>query len=479
MIRVISGDNELLALEFQKHYRLPIVHLLDPSLIFGRKHNRDGWPFLMLADPQGRIVFKKNGLVTREEQTIRKLLDNMLQEPPEVKPITLDGVAYMPATLHRSGESRTLRKREIFSSLACGPDGRVYVVFTTNRNGNSDVFVRAFDGKTWSEDRPVAATAADEYDGTVMIDTQNQVWVSWTSNADGKNYNIFATTLAHLSAPVKSVQVTRADDDAMHARMACDQKGNVYLTYYKWHKIGQWSRDKEVYVRRWTVNKWSDEVRISPTDVPEYEDHSDPAIAGYDDGAIVCWSWDFHRPKGYTSKGQAATIFTRRIDGGLKLGKIMPVSGKQIDLTPAIGGSDDKNIWCAWDSLGLDDKLRSYRKTLRISKVTSDVRNPGTEGIKLSESVVNICTPTFAVSPVGAMSLLWSETRDGRNWVLKRAEFDSKENKWSKPKTVESKGNPRYCSAGYDSAGELWVSYSAETDKGREIVAIKLPTEDD
>jgi hypothetical protein len=82
LIRVISGDNEVSALEFQKHYRLPIVHLLDPSRRFGKKHNRDGWPFMMLADPQGRIVYKKNGLLDREEGAIRKLLDKMLDGQP-------------------------------------------------------------------------------------------------------------------------------------------------------------------------------------------------------------------------------------------------------------------------------------------------------------------------------------------------------------------------------------------------------------
>ena len=109
MIRVISGDNELSALEFQKHYRLPIMHLLDPSRIFGKKYNRDGWPFMMLADPQGRIVYKKNGLLDREEGAIRKLLDEMLDGQPDVEPVTLDGVAYMPATVERNGESENCR----------------------------------------------------------------------------------------------------------------------------------------------------------------------------------------------------------------------------------------------------------------------------------------------------------------------------------------------------------------------------------
>jgi hypothetical protein len=479
VIRVISGDNDLSALEFQKHYRLPIVHLLDPSRTFGKKYNRGGWPFLMLADQRGRIVYKKNGLVEREEAAIRNLLDRMLDGQPEVEPVTLDGVAYMLATLERTGESKQARRRERFSSLACGPDGKMYVAFTTNRNGNSDVFARAFDGKTWSEDRPVAATAADEYDGMVMIDGQNRVWLSWTSNADGKNYNIFVSTLANLSAPVEPVQITHAEDDAMHGRLASDHKGNVYLTYYKWHKMGQRSRDKEVYLRRWAGGKWSDEVRISPTNVPQYEDHSDPTITGLDEGAVVCWSWDFHRPGGYTGEAEGPTIFARGVDAGLKLGRIMTVSGKQIDVAPALGNCREKRIWCAWDSLGLQNRLRSYRKTLCIGQVASEAGSGRTESFRLSGPVVNVCTPAFAVSPAGAIALLWSETTNGRNWVLRRAELDAKEDNWSKPRAVESRDNPRFCSACYDSAGQLWVSHSIETDNGREIVVRKIEAKDD
>lgn len=475
---MISGDNELSALEFQKHYRLPIVHLLDSSRTFGRKYNRDGWPFLMLADAQGRIVYKKNGLLDREEGAIRKLLDKMLDEQPDVEPVSLDGVTYMPATVERTGESEKPLRRERFSSLACGPDGNVYIVFTGNRNGNSDVFVRAFDGEAWSPDRPVAATSADEYDGRVMVDERKRVWICWTSNASGENYNVFVSTLADLSASVEPVQITDAQDDAMHGRMACDREGNVYLTYYKWHKMGARSRDKEVYVRRWVDNKWSDEVRISPTDVPDYEDHSDPAITGLDEGALVCWSWDFHRPGGYAVEAEGPTIFARAVDAGLKLGKIIPVSGKRIDVTPALGNCRKELIWCAWDSLGMET-LGGYRKTLCVGKALFEAGSGRTEGIRLSGPVVNVCTPAFAVSRGGATALVWSETADGRSWVLRHAEFDSEHGSWSEPETVESRGNPRFCSACYDSAEQLWVSYSAESDNCTEIVVRKIQANED
>jgi hypothetical protein len=342
------------------------------------------------------------------------------------------------------------------------------VVFTTNRNGNSDVFIRVFDGSKWSEDKPIAATSADEYDGAVAVDKQNRVWVSWASNADGKNYNIFVRSFVGALDFGHEVQVTQADDDAMHARMACDDNGRVWMTYYKWHKMGRRSRDKEVYVRRWQDGKWSEEVQVSPKDVPEYEDHSDPAVAAYGDGAVVGWSWDYHQPKGYTKEAETPTIFLRSVSNELKLGKAVAVSGRQIDVTPAIAAGSDGRIWCAWDSLG------KRAKALCVKAAALGTVERHTEAHKPAGSVVNVCSPCFAVSPEGRVTLLWSQTKDGKRWTLQRAEFDGQQNCWSGAETVETKGNPRFCSAGYDSKGRLWVSYSAQTKAGREIFVREL-----
>jgi hypothetical protein len=54
VLRVISGDHERTAVDFQKHYRLNAVHLMDTDRSFEATHNRDGWPFLMLVDPNGK-----------------------------------------------------------------------------------------------------------------------------------------------------------------------------------------------------------------------------------------------------------------------------------------------------------------------------------------------------------------------------------------------------------------------------------------
>lgn len=466
VIRTVAFDNELAALDFQKHYRLPFVQLLDTNRSFEKLYNRDGWTFLMLADRNGKIVYKINSPHKKDWSDLRGILDKMLATVKPNKTIIRDGIAYMPGTLQRSGEMKKQRICERFPSIACGPNGQIYVVFTTNRNGSNDVFIRVFDGDKWSEDMPIAATAADEYDAMVLVDKEGHIRVCWTSNTGGKHYDIFAVSFTNPLQPGTPVKLTYSDDDAMHPRMACDKNGGVWITYYKWHKMGQYSRDKEVYIRKYELGKWSDEVQVSPTDVPRYEDHSDPAIIAYGNGVIVAWSWDFHPPnKGYSNQAKTPTIFMRPIAGNMDLAKISCVSGKNIDVTPSLVISNDGQIWCAWDSLG-----RNNRKSLCVSNVRPGRDNPTTGIYFMSTTKANVCTPSFAVGSGDLLTLLWSETEDNSAWLLKRVDYNTQNKICSEPQIIEHKGNPRYCSARYDSANNLYLAYSAETDKGREII---------
>lgn len=190
VIRSVSYDNELPAWEFQKHYRLPFVQLLDPIREFEKKYNKDGWTFIMLADSDGKVIYRKN-MVNWPE--LNRLLEAMLPERSPVKTVEREGIFYMPATLKRSGESDKTRQSDRFPSLACGDDGRMYVAFTSNSNHLQQVYLRIYDGEKWLPDRHLGTTGADEFDAMVIVDQKNRPWVSWTSNAGGQQYNIFVT----------------------------------------------------------------------------------------------------------------------------------------------------------------------------------------------------------------------------------------------------------------------------------------------
>jgi peroxiredoxin len=468
-IRVVAGDNELAALDFQNHFRLPMLQLMDTDRAFEKRYNRDGWTFLMVCDRQGRVVYTHHHLPDAGSEDWKKLraaIDGVLSSPVEPQALKRDGTAYMRATLERSGECESERLNERFASMACAPDGKMYLVFTAVRHDSCDVLLCWFDGTNWSQDIPVAATSAQEYDATVIADGQNRIWICWTASTGEGRHEIRLTSFSNPPRMESAVEVTHSEIDAMHGRMTCDKIGVAWLTYYKWYNVGrQGSRGKRVCLRRFESDAWSKEVEISPTDVPWHEKHFDPAIWPYANGVIVAWSWDFHPPnRGYSVFAEAPTVFIRRVDQHMSLGRISSVSGKNIDLTAALGVSGNDKVWAAWDS-----QSENRKKQVCIANPVPGSDFAPDQIHVLDGSMKNVYTPTFIPKPNEGLVLLWSETKDGKQWLLRASDFNAANNQWSQPQTIQSQGNPCFASGAYDKQGRLWVAYSIETERGREM----------
>lgn len=460
VIRVISGDNELQALDFQKHYRMPAVYLMDSNRSFERQYNRNGWPFLVLVNAEGNVVYQCNNLAERDK-TLMKQLHQISKTPqePDIQPIGL--VPYRKTTLEHNGEKDKALRNERFTSIACGHDDAVYTVYTAEEDGESDVYLRIQKGDEQTQVCPVAATQADEYDGTVIIDTLGNVWICWTSNHIGRTFNIYLSNLESIQANKTPILISQSKEDAMHGRLAVDESNNIWITYYKWQRINNISRDKEVYVRKYANGVVSSEIHVSPDDVSEYEDHTDPDIAVLNNQPVVCWSWDFHKPEGYTQDAEAPTIFGRQIKQNRAAQKAFHISAKAIDMTPALGVCYD-TVWCAWDSMGYKSKSLCVRP-LTPGGVASHT-------VTIVENLVNVCNPNFAFHTNTKGILVWCQTENGVDWSLCRADYDFQQKKWCKSAKMTAEGNPRFASCVYDSQGQLWLAYSIQTDNGRKVV---------
>jgi hypothetical protein len=443
---------------------MPVVYLLDSDRAFEKKHNRDGWPFLMLADPNGQVVYKCNNLVDRDKELVQQI-QKFGKEAFTAETKMSDGIPYMTLTLQRSGEDKKLLQNDRFTSIAAGADGKIYAVFTSLKNGNSDIVLRICNDESSDKNIPIAATDADEYDGTVLVDNKKQVWICWTSNAVDNKYQIHLTSLEDVRDGRESIIVSKSKDDAMHGRMTADDSGALWITYYQWQNIGQNSRDKEVYLRKYSNGTFSEEIHISPSDMPSYEDHTDPSISILNGQVFVSWSWDFHRPKGYTKEAKEPTIFARTVSQNIALGKPFNISGNRVDATPMLSRAYNDKLWCAWDSLGF--RGRGYRKTLCVRPFSAP-DEIGKE-FAVAGNFVNVCSPCFAFDAGRKGVLTFSQTENGKDWSLWKAEYDSDSNCWKEPAVVISDGNPRFGSCVYDSRGRLWIAYSVQTDKGREV----------
>lgn len=121
---------------------------------------------------------------------------------------------------------------DVQPSLASGGDDRVWVVFKSFRNGNSDIYVSsALSGGSWSSSIPLTNTSQDETDPVVIVDNNNQVWVFWTRSQNGY-YQIFGDKFD--GSWQGTFQVTSGNYDHCRPQAAVGDDSKIWLTWHSW-----------------------------------------------------------------------------------------------------------------------------------------------------------------------------------------------------------------------------------------------------
>lgn len=423
----------------------------------------------MIVDREGNVVYGESNLLGDDENRIREILDHLAPKSP-AKSSTYNGTVYISKTFKRNHGSE--RRGNSFPCVVSDQNGELYLSVVSNRNKKNEVYLwimRTGEG----DDEPLVSEGCDDaYFATSIVDPDQRVWVFFTALADSGHYDIFARYWTKESGLSEIENLTHSDDDAMHPDAVVDASGRIWLTYYRWHKMGEASRDKEVYALCFDGNAWSkEELRLSPSDIPNYEDHTDPSIVCGPDGSVcVAWSWDLHKLRNpeydryrQTYGAHAPTIFARRFDTLDDPGDLLFLGHGYFDGNPELHLAADGKLWCAWNSMEKADS--GYCKSFYTS-VSSSTEKDRSEQYIVESDVRDICTPRFYEDD-GTLSVYWSSQDYDMTWKMKRSVF--KNGKWSKPKVIRSKGNPRFASLTRDKNGVLWLAYCHDTSKGAEI----------
>jgi hypothetical protein len=238
----------------------------------------------------------------------------------------------------------------------------------------------------------------------------------------------------------------------------------------------QW--DKEIYTRYWEQGHWSDEIHVSPEDVVPTDDHTDPAIAPFGDGVVIGWSWDFHQrncngPYASNKISDQPSIFLRTVEPGPKLSRARAVSGPNVDSRPTIIARSNGSVVCAWESARRDQNTGSNRKMISASiEDFGGEEHPG-EGVNITGLQADVCTPCLAAGRKGEVTLVWAEPSETGQWMLKQAHWNDRKTGWTTPKTIVSKGAPRFPSAAYAKDGKLWIAYCVNKGNRREVAVLR------
>ncbi|MBI3098191.1 MAG: hypothetical protein HYY93_08125 [Planctomycetes bacterium] len=206
------------------------------------------------------------------------------------------------------------------------------------------------------------------------------MWVVWGDQRE--TAGVTAATIGGVSTRIEGddasapMRTASAAGDVFPSSLATDARGRLWLATTEWQPWPRASRDREIFVRICTSSGWSAPIQVSPTGVPDYEDHTDPALCPDGEGNMwVAWSWDYHGTLKEEGKiAEEPTIFGRLVSAEGKLGRIMCIGSKGTgemtrSFAPAVaplGGGKVAAVWiesCLFENKVIALSIRATRFT--------------------------------------------------------------------------------------------------------------------
>jgi len=464
-LKIFVGENERAALDFGKHYRTDLMLAIDADYAAVDSYNAASWPSVAIIDRKGILRFFGRA-TSAYRQGVRDVLYQTATSLPATLPpgVSMRNGTWCPKFVEKAWAVR----RDRSPRLALDPEGKPWVAFYSNRDGANNIYVMSFDEKGDAVDEAVTTGGADAYAPDCVFDTSGVLFVVWCSNREGR-YDIYVRARRN-GQWLPSARLSDSEDDAMRPRIAAGPKGRLSVTYYKWQKIRNISRDRGVFVRTYDpeTGMWSAEVEVSPRE-PQSDDHTDPDVAIDEHGkAWVAWSYDYHQ-QSYANPldTNEPSIFAARVPHQGESGQPLLVGTvgarhDAVDLFPSVAFDRDGVLWCAWDM------FEFFRDEHRRVRLASFSEGRFADAVDMSPPGVPCCTPEISSGNNGTMLLAWAE-KHGMRWKGKVLVLSGRR-RIAETIIEDPSGDVRFPQAQQGPDGRIWVVYEALAEEGSHTV---------
>jgi len=162
-------------------------------------------------------------------------------------------------------------------------DGKLYVVWQDNRNGNWDIYVRtSLDGATWSAETQVTDSQANEINPAVVADHSSTpvAYVAWQDDQSGYQ-DIYVAASSNGFVTKTVAQVTSNASDQREPALAADSSNTVYVF---WTDSRNGSDD--IYGAASNSGPW-----MNVPVVAKAAGQSAPAVAAEQSGSVLHILW--------------------------------------------------------------------------------------------------------------------------------------------------------------------------------------------
>lgn len=168
-------------------------------------------------------------------------------------------------------------------SIASDNQGRIFVVWESNRTGDKEIFMRYYDG-TWSSEMHVSNNPAHDIKPSIAVDIHDNVWIAWETDRNG-NKDIYLKRYNGSWSP--PIQVTTSGYSDEEVFLAVSNYTDSLWVAWESDRNG----DKDIYLKTLPdVLVWPDRKVGHPYNImaemvaPDYTQMNISWILSKDDG---------------------------------------------------------------------------------------------------------------------------------------------------------------------------------------------------
>jgi len=279
---------------------------------------------------------------------------------------------------------------DVSPSVARTSDGRIWVVWTSSRTGNNEIFYKIYDGFGWSGDAQLTNDPEKDVSPSVMQAADGRIWVIWNTYRGTLDYDIYYKVFDGVSWSADAELVIGLTDDN-NPSIAQTADGGIWVI---WSSLR--TGDAEIFYKIFNGVNWSSDVRLT---VDSNSDDEYPCVMQARDGKIwVAYS------KTARATGKWGDIYYRTFDGSSWSVEIQLTSHLLDDVHPALMQSINDRIWLTWESdRDGGNNSNIYYRIFDGTSWTSDTR--------LTNAMEPDQTPSIAQAANASILVVWASRR--------------------------------------------------------------------
>jgi hypothetical protein len=272
-------------------------------------------------------------------------------------------------------------------SITEAADGKVWVVWHTDRTGNEDIFYKFYSGSSWSSEAQLTTDLQNDMNPSVVQAQDGKIWVVWETDRKLLDEDIYYRVFDGVSWSSDTSLCTELYPDK-NPSVTATQDGKIWVV---WSSIR--TGDPEIFYKIFDGSAWSAEYQLT-TD--QNMDDEDPSIVQAMDGRIwVVWS--------KKNRAKNDDIYYKTFDGVAWSADIQLTTDTGIDASPAVTQSMNGRIWVTWNSNRKATNMNVFYKIFDGALWTAENQ--------LTNAMEDDKTPSITQTVNGSIWVVWASKR--------------------------------------------------------------------